>query len=37
LLTIGRCGFASGNAAAMTALEKDYYSILDIPTSATPE
>jgi len=29
-------GFAS-NQAALTPLEKDYYNILDIPATATPE
>jgi hypothetical protein len=26
-----------GTAAALTPLEKDYYSILDLPVTATPE
>jgi hypothetical protein len=34
---VARMGFASGTNAAVTVLEKDYYSILDIPITATPE
>lgn len=32
-----RRNFASNQGAAVHVLEKDYYNILDIPVSATPE
>lgn len=38
--SIGRMAFASSassGAAAVNHLEKDYYTILDIPLTATPE
>ncbi len=34
---IERRSFASNQGAAVHVLEKDYYTILDIPVTATPE
>ena len=36
MLSIDRMGFATARAS-LQLLEKDYYNILDVPSTATPE